>query len=85
MSIRNYIDACETIANNQKLPYRIVDWAEQLFNRLVSNDMSTSILLEDLLLIEIYIEDNQYGLSRVDRVLSRKQPKPLTEPDDMIE
>lgn len=82
---RHYTDLvaiCEEIANNHKLPSRIVDWADELYTVLL--DKKGSVLVEDLQLLQAYGEDGEdgYGLKKhgsseyaiglIDRALSRR-------------
>ena len=80
MTMTKYIDTCETIANNQKLPSRIVEWAEQLYDQLTSSSSFTMIRLEDLLLLEQFAQDDQHGLMLIDRALARREPQGLVNP-----
>ena len=85
MLITNYIDTCEILANNHKLPSQIVDWADHLYDQLTSSSSFTMIRLEDLLLIEQVIADYEFGLSRIDKALARREPQILPEPKDDLQ
>jgi hypothetical protein len=82
MMITKYIDTCETIANNHNLPSRIVEWAEQLYDQLTSSSSFTMVRVEDLLLLDQVIADHEFGLSRIDHSLARREPQVLPEPED---
>jgi hypothetical protein len=82
MMMTKYIDTCETLANNHKLPSRIVEWAEQLYDQLTSSSSFTMVRVEDLLLLDQVIADHEFGLSRIDQALARREPGLLIGPDD---
>lgn len=60
---------CEAIANDQKNPSRVVDWACLLYDDLVNRD--AMVRIENLELLEAWGEDPQYGIFLIDAALNR--------------
>ncbi len=62
------VSACEEIANNNKLPGRITDWACALYDQLVNRE--AKVLVNDLILLQWYCCDEEHGLSLINHALS---------------
>lgn len=68
--IADLVAICERIANQPKYPARIVDWASDLYDRLV--DPKAMVRVEDLALLQAVGEDVEYGLGLIDNALARR-------------
>lgn len=71
--IRQYVETCEKIANNKKLPARITDWADDLYRRFYQAESWTKPLIrvEELNLLELFADDEEFALSLIDAALAR--------------
>lgn len=61
---------CEEIANNRKLPGRVTDWADELYDRLIKKE--AIVLVEDLQLLQSYGEDSEYAIGLIDIALAMR-------------
>lgn len=71
--IRQYVETCEKIANNKKLPARITDWADDLYRRFYQAESwaKPNLRVEELNLLEVFEEDEGFALSLIDAALAR--------------
>lgn len=58
----------ESIANDHKLPARIVDWADDMYTRLL--DPEASVLVSDLNILDAMSKDLVRGIQILDHVLA---------------
>ena len=65
------IGMAERVANDNKLPGGIVDWAVFVYGRLVGSK-SASVTVEDLNLLSSLVMDYEGGLYLVAQALARK-------------
>lgn len=71
--ISKYVETCEKIANNKKLPCRITDWADDLYRRFYDATSwgKRNVAVEELNLLEVFEEDEEFALSLIDTALAR--------------
>lgn len=67
------IETCEEIANDRALPAFMVDWACDLYDRLMSRDDQTTVRVSDLMVLDTWLyEGREAGLFALDALLARR-------------
>lgn len=59
------VAAAEKIANNQKYPAEVHDWADSQYRQLI--DRNGIMTMADLIALDVYIKDEQGGLFLINR------------------
>jgi hypothetical protein len=63
------VEAAEQIANNRKLPARLVDWADARYNELTNG--AAMIRVSHLTALSLYCENPEQGLHQIGLLLDR--------------